>query len=209
MDVRGGPWRRMSTKELMLSNCGGKKTLESPLDSKEIKSVNLKGNQHWIFLGRTDPEAEVPIHWPLDAKNWLIGKDPDAGKDWRQEEKGVTEDKMVGWNHWLNGHKFEQTRGGSEGRGGLACCSPCGCNKSVPLIRWPKCWSFSFSISPSNEYSGLISFRMDWLQSKGLSRIFSNTTVQKHQFFNSLVLSFLYSPTLTSIYDSCKNHSLD
>ena len=82
-------------------------------------------------------------------------------------------------------------------------------NKSVPLIRWPKCWSFSFSISPSNEYSGLISFRMDWLQSKGLSRIFSNTTVQKHQFFNSLVLSFLYSPTLRSIYDSWKNHSLE
>ena len=83
------------------------KTLESPLGYKEIKLVNPKGNQSWIFIGRTDAEAETPILWPPDVKNWLIGKDPDAGKDWRQEEKGMTEDEMVGWHHGLNGHEFE------------------------------------------------------------------------------------------------------
>ena len=82
-------------------------TLKSPLDSKEIKPVDPKGNQSWIFIGRTDAEAETPILWPPDAENWLIGKDPDAGKDWRQEEKEMTEDEMVGWHHRLNGHEFE------------------------------------------------------------------------------------------------------
>ena len=84
------------------------KTLESPLDCKEIQSVHPKGNQSWIFIGRTDAEAETPILWPPDVKSWLIGKDPDAGKDWGQEEKGMTEDEMVGWHHWLDGHEFEQ-----------------------------------------------------------------------------------------------------
>ena len=83
------------------------KTLESPLNSKEIQPVHPKGNQSWIFIGKTDAEAETPVLWPPDAKNWLIGKDPDAGKDWRQEEKGTTEDEMFGWHHWLNGHEFE------------------------------------------------------------------------------------------------------
>ena len=83
------------------------KTVESPLDCKEIQPVHPKGNQSWIFIGRTDAEAETPILGPPDAKNWLIGKDPDSGKDWRQEEKGTTEDEMVGWHHWLNGHDFE------------------------------------------------------------------------------------------------------
>ena len=82
------------------------RTLESPLDCKEIQLVNPKGNQSWIFIGRADAEAEAPIHWPPDVKNWLTGKDPDAGKDWRQEEKGMTEE-MVGWQHRLNGHEFE------------------------------------------------------------------------------------------------------
>ena len=101
-----------------------KKTLESPLDCKEIKPVNPKGNQSWIFIGRTDDEAEVPILWPPDAKNWLSGKDPDARKDWRQEEKGTTEDGMVGWYNQLDGHEFEQTPGIGDGQGSLACCSP-------------------------------------------------------------------------------------
>ena len=83
------------------------KTLENPLDCKEIQPVLPKGNQSWIFTGRTDAEAETPILWPPDAKNWLIGKDPDDGKDWRWEEKRMTEDEMVGWHHWLNGHEFE------------------------------------------------------------------------------------------------------
>ena len=100
------------------------KTLENPLDSKEIKSVNPKGNQPWIFIGRTDAEDEAPLLWPPDVNSHLNGKDPDAGKDWRQEEKGRTEDEMVGWHHWLNGHEFEQTQGDSEGQESLECCSP-------------------------------------------------------------------------------------
>ena len=104
-----------------------KKILESPLDSKDIKPVNPKGNQLWIF---TDDKAEAPILWPPDGKRWFIGKDPDAGKDWRQEEKGMTEDEMVGWLHWLHGHEFEQALGVGEGHGSLACCSPWGCKES-------------------------------------------------------------------------------
>ena len=100
------------------------KTLESPLDCKEIKPVNPKGYQSWVFIGRTDAEAEAPIFWPLDVQSRLIGKDPDAGKDWRQEEKGTTEDEMVGWHHRLNGHEFEQAPGDGEGQGSLVCCSP-------------------------------------------------------------------------------------
>ena len=87
------------------------KTLESPLDCKEIQLVHPKRNQPSIFIGRTDAETEAPILWPPDAKSWLIRKDPDAGKDWRQEEKGTTEDEMVGWHHWFNGHEFEQAMG--------------------------------------------------------------------------------------------------
>ena len=102
------------------------KILESPLDRKVIKLVNSKGNQLWIFIGRSGAEAEAPILWPPDAKSWLTRKDPDAGNDGRQEDKGMTEDEMVGWHHWLSVHEFEQTpgEGDSEGRGSLACCSP-------------------------------------------------------------------------------------
>ena len=106
------------------------KTLESPLDCKEIKVVNPKGNQSWIYIGRTYAEAKTPIRWPPDEKNWLIGKNPDAGKDWRQEEKGTTEDEMVEWHHWLNEHEFEQAPGIGNGQGSLACCSPWGCKES-------------------------------------------------------------------------------
>ena len=113
------------------------KTPESPLNSKEIKPVNLKGNQTWIFTGRTNAEAETPILWPPDVKNWLIWKDPDAGKDWRQE-KETTEDEMVGWHHWLNGHEFEWTLGAGDGQGGLACCSPWGHKESdtIEQLNW-------------------------------------------------------------------------
>ena len=100
------------------------KTLESPLDCREIQPAHPKGNQSLIFIGRTDVEAETPILWPPDLKNWLIWKDPDAGKDWRWEKKGMTEDEMVGWHHQLNGHEFEYTQGVGDGQGGLACCSP-------------------------------------------------------------------------------------
>ena len=102
------------------------KTLESPLDCKEIQPVYPKGNQSWIFIGRTDAKAETPILWPPDAKSPFIGNDPDAGKDWRQEEKGTTEDEIVGWHHWLNRHEFEQTPGDGEGQGSVVCYSPCG-----------------------------------------------------------------------------------
>ena len=105
------------------------KILESPLDSKEIKPGNPKGNQSWIFTGRTDAEAISPIIWPSDAKNELIGKDPDATKDWRQEEKGVAEDEMIRQHHWLNRYEFEQTPGESGGWRSLAWCSPWGCKE--------------------------------------------------------------------------------
>ena len=105
------------------------KTLESPLDCKEIQPVNPKGNQSWIFMGRTDAETETPVLWPSDVKNWLTEKDPDAEKDWRQEEKGMTEDRMTGWYHQLNGHEFEQALGDGEGQGSLVCCSPWGCKE--------------------------------------------------------------------------------
>ena len=97
------------------------KTLESPLDCKEIQPVHPKGDQSWIFTGRTDAEAETLILRPPDEKNWLIGKDPDAGKDWRQEEKGTTEDEMVGWHHRLHGHEFDQVLGVGDGQGSLVC----------------------------------------------------------------------------------------
>ena len=103
------------------------KSLESPLDCKEIKPVNPKANQPWIFIGRTDAEAESPILWPPDSKSWLIWKDPDAGKDWGWEEKGVTEDEMDGWHHWLSGHELEQTPRDTERQGSLVCCSPWCC----------------------------------------------------------------------------------
>ena len=106
------------------------KALESPLDCKEIQPVNPKENQPWIYTGRTDAKADAPIFWPPDAKSLLIGKDPDAGKDWGQEEKGMTEDEMVGWHHWLNGHEFEQALGDSEGQGSMACCSSQGRKES-------------------------------------------------------------------------------
>ena len=113
------------------------KTLESTLDSKEIRSVHPKGNQSWIFIGRTDAEGETPILWPHDVKNWLIGKDSDAGKDWRQEEKGPTENEMVGWHHRIDGHEFEWTPGVGDGQGGLVCCSPWG-HRESGMTEWLK-----------------------------------------------------------------------
>ena len=100
------------------------KTLESPLDCKEIHPTHPKGNQSWIFTGWTDAEAETPILWPLEVKNWLIGKDPDAGKDRRWEEERMIEDEIVGWHHWLDGYEFEEAPGVGDGQGGLVCCSP-------------------------------------------------------------------------------------
>ena len=122
------------------------KTLESPLDCKEIQSVHPKENQYWIFIGKTDAKAETPILWPPEVKNWHIWKDPDAGKDWRQEEKGMIEDKMVGRYHQLNGHEFKQAPGVSDGQGSLACCSTWG-HKESDMTEWLKSHnSFKLSI---------------------------------------------------------------
>ena len=122
-DEKAGPEEGWVSKNWCFWTVVLEKTLESPLDSKDIKQVHPKGNQSWIFTGRTDAEAKAPALWPPDVKSQLIRKEPDAGKDWRQEEKGATEDEMVGWHHWLNGHEFEQTQGDGEGQGSLACCS--------------------------------------------------------------------------------------
>ena len=122
------------------------KTLESPLHCKEIKTVNPQGNQSWVFIGKTDAETEAPVLWPPDAKNWLIGKDPDAGKDWGQEEKGTTENKMVGWHHRLDGHGFGWTPGVGDGQGGLACCGSWGCKESemTEWLNWTELNQLSF-----------------------------------------------------------------
>ena len=126
--------RRIDTFEL----CCQRRLFESFLDCKVIKPFNPKGNESLIFIGGTDAEAETPILQPPDVKNWLTVKDPDAGKDWRQEEKGKTVDEMVGWHHRFNGHKFEQALGVGEGQGSLACCNPWGCKESdmTELPNW-------------------------------------------------------------------------
>ena len=111
------------------------KTLENPLDCKEIQPLHPKGDQSWVFIGRTDVEAETPILWPPGAKSWLIVKDPDAGKDWGQEEKGTTEDEVVRWHHRLDGHGFVWTLGVGDGQGGLACCDSWGCKES-DITEW-------------------------------------------------------------------------
>ena len=113
------------------------KTLESPLDCKESQTVHAKRDQSWVFIGRTDVEAETPVLWPPDVKSWLVWKDPDAGKDWGQEEEGTTEDVMVGWHHQLNGHEFGWARGAGDGQGGLACCGSWGC-KETDTTEWLK-----------------------------------------------------------------------
>ena len=121
------------------------KTLESPLDCKEIQPVHSKGDQSWVFIGRNDAEAETPILWPPHAKSWLIGKDSDAGRDWRQEEKGTTEDEMAGWHHRLDGHEFEWTLGVGDGQGGLASCSSWG-RKELDMTERLN-WTESYPVS--------------------------------------------------------------
>ena len=141
------------------------KALKSPLDWKEIKPVNPKGNQSWIFIGRTDTETEAPILWPPNAKNWLNGKDPEAGKDWSQEEKGMTEEEMVGWHHQLDGHEFEQALGVGDRQGGLACCSPWGHKESDMTERLTE---------------------LNWLTSKEIWRCIRCTLVRECHFYYEL-----------------------
>ena len=125
------------------------KTLESPLDCKEVQPVHPKGDQSWVFIGGTDVEAETPVLWLPHAKSWLIGKDCDAGRNWGQEEKGMTEDEMAGWQHQLDGHEFVWTLGVSDGQGGLACCDPWGRKESdmTEQLNWTELnWTESISI---------------------------------------------------------------
>ena len=196
---------KLSAKELMLLNCGvGEDSWES-LGLQGDPTSKPKGNQSGIFIWRID--AEAPIFWPSD-ENWFTGKDLDVSQDWEQYEKETTEDEMVRWYHWLNGYESEQAPGITQTHvhwvndaiqpfHPLSSPSPSAFNLSQyqGLFQWvssshqvAKYWGFSFNIIPSNEYSRMISFRIDWLTyllSKGLSRVFSNTTVQKHQFFDT------------------------
>ena len=126
MDVRVAPWRRLNAKESMLLNWGVGEDSWETCGLPGIQQVTPKANQTWTFTAKTD--AEAPIFWPPAAKDWLIGKEPDAGEDWRQEEKGTTEDEMVGWHQWLDGHEPEQARGVGDGQRSLVCCSPWGPN---------------------------------------------------------------------------------
>ena len=206
-------------------------TLESPLDCKEIQPVNPKGNQSWIFIGRTDAQTKAPIHWPPDAENWLIGKDPDAGKDWRREQKGMTEDEMVGWHHWFNGHEFEQAPGVGEQQGSLACCCPWGSKESdtTEQLNWltahkdvdpnqvdlkvdnaDSCWPHHQPIRRvSRGWSHLlwtISIKLvtifpKWGHLKGMSPLCHPLPV------NAIKLSFSTSPkTLSLRFDSARVH---
>ena len=122
------------------------KTLESPLDCNKIKPVHPKGNRSWIFIVRADAEAETLILWPPDAKNWLTGKDPDAGKDWKQEEKGMTEDEMIGWHQGLDRHEFEQPLGVGDEQGSLECRSPWG-HKELDTTEW-RDWTELLAVDP-------------------------------------------------------------
>ena len=137
MDVRLGLWRKLSTEELMLLNCGvGEDSWESlGLHCKEIQPVHSEGDQPWDFFGRKEAKAETPILWPPLAKSWLIGKDSDAGRDWGQEEKRTTEDEMAGWHHELEGREFEWILGVGDGQWGLACCDSWG-HKELDTTEW-------------------------------------------------------------------------
>ena len=143
------------------------KTLENPLDCKEIQPVHPKENQSWVFIGRTDAGAETPILWSPDVKNWLIGKDLDAGKDWRQEEMGMTEDEMVGWHHWLDGHEFEQAPGVDDGRGSLVCCSPWGHKEleTIEQLNWTDVTcSAEKAMAP---HSSTLDWKIPWMEEPG------------------------------------------
>ena len=135
MNVRVGLWRKLSAEELMFLNCGVEEDCWEPLDCKEIQPVHPKDDQSWVFIERTDVEAETPILLSPYMKSWLIGKYPDAGRHWGQEEKGTTGDEMAGWHHWLDGHESEWTPGVGDGQGGLVCCNSWG-RKESDMTKW-------------------------------------------------------------------------
>ena len=176
------------------------KTLESPLDCKEIQPDHPKEDQFWVFIGRTDAEAETPILWPPDAKSWLIGKDPDAGRDWGQEEKGTTEDEVAGWQHQLDGCEFEWTPGVSDGQGGLTCCDSWGCKESdtTEWLNWTelkgtakegKVFQVTDTMRPSQDLNpssltAKISSELDW--GPGINTNMLNTQIQVGKWFSTL-----------------------
>ena len=138
MDVRVGIVKKAECQRSDAFELWSWRTLESPLDCREIQPVHSERDQPWDFFGRTDAKAETPVLWPPHAKHWLIGKDSDAGRDWGQEEKEMTEDEMAGWNHWLNGRESEWTLGAGDGQGGLACCDSWGRKESdtTERVNW-------------------------------------------------------------------------
>ena len=166
------------------------KALESPLDFKDIQPVHPKGDQSWMSIGKTDVEAETPILWPPDAKSWLIWKDPDAGKDWGQEEKGTTEDEMVGWHHWLKGHGFGWTPGVGDGQGGLACCGSWGRKEldTTERLNWtelvlPKAHFTSHSRMSDSRWV----ITPSWLSGSLRSFLYSSSVYSCHLFLISSV----------------------
>ena len=168
------------------------KTLESPLDCKEIQPVHPKGDQFWVFIGRTDAEAETPILWPPHVKSWLIGKDSDTGKDWGQEEKGTTEDEMAGWHHRLDAHEFGWTLGVGDGQGGLACCDLWGHKESdtTEQLKWTELnwylYSFKYRCSKGNsivshlKFYGFLHLKMSILRFTSSSRIPKIMKIKKY-----------------------------
>ena len=154
MDVRVGLWRKLSAKELMLLNCGvGEDSWES-LGLQGDQPVHSEGDEPWVFFGRNDAKAETPVLWPPHAKTWLIGKDSDAGRNWGQEEKGMAEDEMAGWHHWLDGRESEWTLGVGDGQGGLACCDSWGRKDSdtTERLNWTEL-KVHFSSTKTSGYS--------------------------------------------------------
>ena len=145
------------------------KTLESPLDCQEIQPVHPKGDQSWVFIGKTDVEAEAPILWPPNVKSWLIWKNPDVGKDWGQEEKGTTEDEMAGWHHRLDGHGFGWTPGVGDGQGGLACCSSWGLKESYTTQRLNWTESNNCISLITTEFSVFLATEILWVEFLKLS----------------------------------------
>ena len=141
------------------------KTLESPLDCKEIQPFHSKGDRSWVFTGSTDANAGTPVFWPPHAKSWLIGKDSDAGRDWGQEEKEITEDEMAGWHHWLDGHEFKWTLGVGDGQGGLVCCSSWGHQEldMTERLNWNELNAFEYSLFISPTFGGTTEFNSCWL----------------------------------------------
>ena len=149
----------------MLLNCGVGKTLQSPLDCKEIQPVHSKGDQSWDFFGRNDAKAETPVLWPPHVKSWLIGKDSDAGRDWGQEKKGTTEDEMAGWHHWRDGHESEWTLGVGDGQGGLACYDSWGRKEldTTEQLNWTELKIFTWLEFLSFVNMPMLKFRNKWI----------------------------------------------